>query len=268
MSLKKQHKYFWQVINCLVVLLISGPILALDNNSRKTPTSYESARWDPIHFQPLINQASNEQCLQCHMEIIQRKPNSFSSVGINKEASQAWYQGLTTYEGEQDSFHRRHLVTPMAKTLMNLQCNTCHQGNDPREEAPNNASLVNHGFSLRKMVNPEICLMCHGANPYDIMGLPGPWHEVKEIYQNDCLLCHAAIRTVRHQVNFLKPEAIEEAAKQNADVCYGCHGGRQWYRIAYPYPRHNWPGSGDVVPDWAKDRPSQSEARFLTHKKK
>ncbi len=26
--------------------------------------------------------------------------------------------------------------TPFAKKVMNLQCTFCHQGNDPREEAP------------------------------------------------------------------------------------------------------------------------------------
>jgi hypothetical protein len=66
----------------------------------------------------------------------------------------------------------------------------------------------------------------------------------------------------RHQVNFLKADAIEEAAKNDSDVCYGCHGGRQWYRIPFPYPRHAWSGMAKDVPDWAKDRPTESEPRF------
>ena len=32
--------------------------------------------------------------------------------------------------------------------------------------------------------------------------------------------------------------------------------------ISYPYPRHAWPGMPPEVPDWAKDRPTESEARF------
>ncbi len=83
------------------------------------------------------------------------------------------------------------------------------------------------------------------------------------MFQNNCLLCHANIRTTRHQVNFLKADAIEAAAAEDPDVCFGCHGGRQWYRIAYPYPRHSWDGMGDDIPDWAKDRPTESEPRFL-----
>ena len=35
--------------------------------------------------------------------------------------------------GEQETFHRRHLVTDYAREVMDLRCNTCHQGNDPRE---------------------------------------------------------------------------------------------------------------------------------------
>jgi hypothetical protein len=64
-------------------------------------------------------------------------------------------------------------------------------------------------------------------------------------------------------VNYLNAEAIEKAAAAGGDVCYGCHGGRPWYRIAYPYPRHSWPGMPSDAPDWAKDRPTESEVRFL-----
>ena len=85
---------------------------------------------------------------------------------------------------------------------------------------------------------------------------------VKEMFGNSCLTCHAAIRTNRHQVTYLKAQAIEEAGQKNADVCYGCHGGRSWYRIGYAYPRHSWEGMSPEVPDWAKNRPTESEARF------
>jgi hypothetical protein len=64
-------------------------------------------------------------------------------------------------------------------------------------------------------------------------------------------------------VNYLRADAIEAAGKQSSDVCYGCHGGRSWYRSSYPYPRHEWPGMDKEVPDWARDRPTSSEPRFL-----
>ncbi|MCW8963376.1 MAG: hypothetical protein OQL16_06220 [Gammaproteobacteria bacterium] len=145
---------------------------------------------------------------------------------------------------------------------MNMQCTTCHQGSDPREEAAIPPDINNSRFTLRKQVNPEICLMCHGDSPYQLMGLPSPWEESREMFQNNCLLCHVATRTTRHQVNYLNAEAIEEAGKKDSDVCFGCHGGRQWYRISYPYPRHAWKGMGEVIPDWAKNRPTESEPRF------
>lgn len=154
-----------------------------------------------------------------------------------------------------------------------MRCSTCHQGHDPRDEAQGTSATGpqanDTSFTLRKQVNPQTCVKCHGqAVPHEIKGLPGPWVEVKGSFQNNCLACHATIRTHRHQVNYLNAEAIEAAAKEGVptmtggDTCFGCHGGRPWYRIAYPYPRNPWPGMPAAVPDWAKDRPTQSEARF------
>ncbi|MCP4451575.1 MAG: hypothetical protein GY809_08955, partial [Planctomycetes bacterium] len=196
-----------------------------------------------------------------HQEILDRKVLEQSPAGVKVSEVLAWYQTLDTYEGEQETFHRRHLVTPLAEQLMDMKCNTCHQGHNPRQEAPIPPNSNNTDFTLRKSVNPDICLMCHGAHPNEIMGLPGPWPETRDAFQNNCVLCHVAIRKNRHQVNFLKAEAIEEAGATNGDLCYGCHGGRQWYRISYPYPRHTWDGMAKEVPEWAKDRPTESQDR-------
>ena len=124
-------------------------------------------------------------------------------------------------------------------------------------------------FTLRKTVNPtETCLRCHGSFPAEPMGLSGSWHENREALEtaetpNGCLSCHAeTFRTVRHRVNYLKAAEIEKLAKNSSDTCYGCHGGRQWYRISYPYPRHAWPGMPEEMPDWAEDRPTESDPRF------
>lgn len=234
------------------------------------------ASYSPLHFKPAIATATDAQCLACHKEVLEDKPRIASPAGVRAADSVAWYQLTSTYSGEQDGFHRRHLVTPMAKQLMKLSCNTCHQGHDPREEAQGGAAdttpQADTGFTLRKQVNPEAtCLKCHGQFPAkEIMGLPAPWKEAKDMFQNDCLGCHAAIRTSRHQVNYLNAENIEAAArdgaakKQGGDVCYGCHGGRAWYRIAYPYARNPWPGMPEVTPEWARLRPKHSELRFLT----
>lgn len=225
------------------------------------------ATYDPIHYQPAIASATDAQCLACHREVLEDKVREASPAGIKAANTKAWYQRVSTYTGEQDTFHRRHLTSPMAKELMNLQCTTCHQGNDPREEAPGSsataASQETRDFTLRKHVNVETtCLKCHGQMNTQVMGLPTPWPESKEMFGNSCLTCHSAIRTKRHQVTYLKQEAIEAAGQKNADVCYGCHGGRSWYRINYPYPRHAWEGMSPETPDWAKDRPTESEERF------
>ena len=234
------------------------------------------ATYSNLHFKPAIESATDAQCLACHKEVMDDKPRVASPAGLRAADSLAWYQQTSTYAGEQDSFHRRHLVPPMAKALMNLTCNTCHQGHDPREEAQGASATstpqTDAGFSLRKQVNPgTTCLKCHGQFPAkEIMGLPAPWKDARDMFQNDCLGCHAAIRTARHQVSYLNAEAIEAAAreatakKQGGDVCYGCHGGRAWYRIAYPYARNPWPGMPEVTPEWARLRPRHSELRFLT----
>lgn len=231
---------------------------------KQASTDYHKAMWDPIHFSPAIDSATNEQCLSCHQEIMERKVLPNAPAGVPGESTLAWYQTLGTYEGPQKTFHQRHLTTPYAKKVMDMKCTTCHQGSDPREEAPIPPDLQKTRFTLRKSVNPNICLMCHGSFPdYKRMGLPSHWNESAEMFQNNCLLCHAGIRTTRHQVNYLKPEAIEAAGKEDSDSCFGCHGGRQWYRISYPYPRHAWKGMAKEIPEWAKQRPTESEARFL-----
>ncbi|MGF1644955.1 MAG: hypothetical protein ACFCUJ_15060 [Thiotrichales bacterium] len=222
---------------------------------------YDAARWHPSHFKPDIDHTSDAQCLACHQEVLDTRVRAVTPAGVKTADTLAWYQTLDTYDGEQDTLHRRHLATPLAQQLMNLRCNTCHQGNDPREEASGSATDTQAGLVLRKQVNPDVCLMCHGKFNNEIMGIPGPWLEHAETF-GACTGCHAGIRTERHQVNFLNAAAIETAGAESSDVCYGCHGGRSWYRIAYPYPRHAWPGMAPDVPEWAKQRPTESQPRF------
>ena len=259
-----------------VVLLccVASMCFAAAGESLAAEPDYEKARWDPIHFKPAIDTASDDQCLACHQDILERRPLGQSPAGVEAAQSLAWYQTLDTYVGDQETFHRRHMVTPFAQQVMNLRCNFCHQGNDLREEAPGSSATAasvgsDAGFTLRKMVNPEqSCLLCHGNFPHEIMELGEPWHQVRadledEETPNGCLSCHGELfRTVRHQVNYLKADAIEEASKESSDTCYGCHGGRAWFRISYPYPRHAWPDMPEETPDWAKDRPTESDPRY------
>lgn len=261
---------------------VAAMLIALDipvRVMRETPDERAGkllrATYSPMHFRPAIESASDEQCLACHAEVLADTVRQVSPAGVRASQVRAWYQQTPVYSGEQETFHRRHLVTPLARQVMNLRCNTCHQGHDPREEAPGSSATAapqaDAGFALRKQVDPEsICLRCHGQAPAaEIMGLPGPWESVRDTFQNDCLLCHAAIRTVRHKVSYLNADAIERAAtdaratKTAADVCFGCHGGRAWYRVSYPYARNPWPGMSPEPPAWARGRMSQSEARFL-----
>ncbi len=240
--------------------------------------SYLQAQWDPIHFKPAIDQATNAQCLACHKEILSSKVRPKSPAGVVALDSVAWYQLVDTYKGLQETFHARHLTSKFARQVMDLKCNFCHQGHDPREEAPGSSATTGDGlgdFALRKMVNPsKSCLRCHGRFPHEVMdGVEEAWPKARvnfedEETKNGCLVCHDAeaggLRTNRHQVNYLKPKAIEKLAKTgSSDSCHGCHGGRAWYRNSYPYPRNAWPDMPEETPDWAKGRPTKSAARDL-----
>ena len=236
---------------------------------------YQRARYHPIHFKGNIESATNGECLVCHSEVLGTNVRDASPAGLKNDASIAWYQTLATYDGTQQTFHQRHMTTPYAQAVMKLDCNFCHKGNDPREEAPDMQPNINvfpasaeTNFTLRKMVNPsETCLLCHGAmpDPVNIMGLAGPWHEARVDLEtaetpNGCLTCHGELfRTNRHNVNYLNAATIEDLATESSDVCFGCHGGRSWYRISYPYPRHPWPGMDPAVPEWAANRPAESK---------
>lgn len=241
---------------------------------------YEAARHHPLHFAPAIAGASDEECLVCHQEIRDNGPRAVSPAGVKAADSLAWYQTLDTYQGDQQGFHWRHIESPFARQVMNLTCNFCHRGNDPREESPalepnqpvfSQVDAATAPFTARKMVNPSTtCLLCHGAmpDPTAIMGLPGAWPEARADLEsadapNGCLTCHGELfRTNRHRVTYLKAASIEAAAAQSSDTCYGCHGGRAWYRISHPYPRHPWPGMDPAVPDWAIDRPTESDPAY------
>ena len=228
---------------------------------------YQAAKYDPIHFKPAIEKATDQQCLACHAEVLEPSVRKTSQAGLESSNAKAWYQQISTYQGEQETFHRRHMVTAYAKQVMNLSCTTCHQGNDPRDRASGSSATAQPDLTLRKTVVPEAtCLKCHGQMNWPVMGLPGPWRQFREAFNNNCVMaCHSVQRTVRHQVTYLNAKGIEAlAVKPNGgDVCFGCHGGRAWYRVAYPFPRHPWPNMPTEVPDWAKNRPTQSEARFI-----
>ena len=247
-----------------LTFLIWGTLVFAASSDSK-PAGYEAARWNPIHFKPAIDKAEDKECLACHAEVLAPSMRKQSPAGVRADRSLAWYQTLDTYSGDQDTFHRRHLTSDFAKRVMNMRCNTCHQGHDPRPRAQapgSSASSQPGGYDTRKTVEARTCLMCHGKFDGEVMGL-GSWEQHRESMDNNCLLCHDTIRTTRHNVNFLKPKEIEVAGKESGDSCYGCHGGRSWYRIGFPFPRHAWPGMDKEVPEWAKNRPTQSDPRFL-----
>jgi hypothetical protein len=74
------------------------------------------ATYDPLHFKPAIDTATDAQCLACHREVLDDTVRETSPAGVRAATSKAWYQQLSTYQGAQETFHRRHLLTPMARS--------------------------------------------------------------------------------------------------------------------------------------------------------
>ncbi len=197
------------LLTLIVLVWGTGHAESADPNG----AGYDAARWDPIHFKPAILEATDEQCLDCHREVLESRIREASPAGLKADQALAWYQTLDTYQGDQETFHRRHLVSDYATQVMSLKCNTCHLGNDPREETAMSHAGGDPTLIQRKHVEPEVCLMCHGGFSYQIMAVPGPWAEYGAAFQDNCLLCHAIFRTNRHRVNYLKADAIEALAK-------------------------------------------------------
>lgn len=250
-----------QTIRLVLTLAFVSVLFSVTNSNagKANNKDYEQARWDPIHFKPAITKATDKQCLSCHQDILKRTTLEQSPAGVKTSETLAWYQTLGTYEGKQETFHQRHLTSPYAKKVMNLNCTTCHQGNDPRDETSGTSLTAQNDLTMRKMVDPYVCVMCHGQFDNKKMGIPGSWHESGKLFGDSCLTCHASIKTERHKkVTFLKADAIEKAGKQDSDVCFGCHGGRAWYNISFPYASHSWPG-------W-RDAPRGTKSRYTTAK--
>jgi nitrate/TMAO reductase-like tetraheme cytochrome c subunit len=237
------------MVTTVAVLTGAGPGIP---PARPVPaTDYLRARHNPLHFQPAALQAGDDQCLACHREVLDDR------VGAQAAA-------FPELGKDPETFHRRHLLAPRARQLMDLRCNTCHEGHDPRDEAPGtSATAAPPHLVLRKQVNPETtCLKCHGRLDWRAMGLEGPWPAVRGKHPAGCLECHDKTRTTRHRVSYLNAAAIEADGRKDVESCHTCHGGLAWYRIAYPYPRHPWPGMPAETPAWARDRPGASEPRF------
>ena len=108
----------------LLLLLVSGGRLVAAGSADNTPQTahdYQRARYSALHFKPAIASASNADCLACHAEVLKPSVRERSPAGVKAADAKAWYQQVSTYQGAQDTFHRRHLESDFARTTMSLQ---------------------------------------------------------------------------------------------------------------------------------------------------
>ena len=104
------------IISLLLAVLALSGVRAQSSPAAAQP-DYQRAVYDPIHFKPAIDQATNAQCLACHAEVLKPSVRAESPAGVKAASAKAWYQQTSVYSGEQDTFHRRHLETPLAKEI-------------------------------------------------------------------------------------------------------------------------------------------------------
>jgi hypothetical protein len=87
------------------------PDQAAAASGQKTP-DYQAARYDPIHFKPAIDKATDAQCLACHQEVLKPSVAKQSPAGVPSAEAKAWYQQTSTYQGEQDTLPSPTSPTP------------------------------------------------------------------------------------------------------------------------------------------------------------
>ncbi|MDH3602262.1 MAG: hypothetical protein OEU26_21830 [Candidatus Tectomicrobia bacterium] len=195
--------------------------------------AYERERLVEIHVNAAEKSVPDTVCLGCHQEIFEAEgaviPAIDPSIDLNK--LRPWYQEINTYQGSQLRFHERHLKTPLTTSIMAMSCVFCHENTEVRVTFPGEDS----GGSFRKQVNGETnCLRCHGQFP----AVHGKgWAALQEaVGGQTCLACHTeeGLR-IGHEVHYLQAEAIVAKGRDNAELCYGCHGYRSWYQKALNY---------------------------------
>lgn len=139
---------------------------------------------------------AESRCLECHAEV--KKEKTLSSDPSLKMV------------------HALHLGSP----LLRFRCAHCHRAVDLDEDS---------AAALRRQVSVEsVCLRCHGTFP---PAHGSSWQEMRaKNPQLACTTCHTG--NGRHDLPYLASQAIEGEGA-TSDRCYGCHGGRALYAVAF-----------------------------------
>lgn len=112
--------------------------------------------------------------------------------------------------------HTAHLTSPLLK----MTCVTCHESVDMEEGS---AAL------LRKQVNPELCVRCHGQFP--------DHGRITKARTTSCVLCHGT-QIANRQLNYavrmkeLGADAYVNMEAVNGDNCLTCHGDKAWFAVS------------------------------------
>lgn len=87
---------------------------------------------------------------------------------------------MSTYQGAQDTFHRRHLTTEYATKVMQMRCTTCHEGSPRATKPPTRPPTTRTvALTLQNGQPRDFLSQVPREDDHEIMGLPGPWNEVK-----------------------------------------------------------------------------------------
>ena len=83
-------------VSGLLVLVCFIWLPAWAGDQAAPPTDYNAAKWDPIHFKPAIDTATDADCLVCHQEVLKPSVSTQSPAGVTASEAMAWYQTLAT----------------------------------------------------------------------------------------------------------------------------------------------------------------------------
>jgi hypothetical protein len=219
---------------CATRLFLFGAALLVVGGTSvaEVDPEYERHRrlWERSHFPP-GEDSLDGRCLGCHADVLEQAPRRAMPAGALPEGLLPPYQRLATYDGGQASFHWRHRRSSYAQSVMRMRCQSCHRGRDPRLPEVHRHERE-FPVALRKRVHPNLCVNCHGRFPDHRAAFDGDWPAVRQRFDGNCLVCHEGDSARRHHNPLLDREAVEAQARDSGDVCYGCHGGRAWYRVS------------------------------------
>jgi hypothetical protein len=164
------------------------------------------ASYSPLHFKPAIESATDAQCLACHKEVLDDNPALASPAGLRAADSLAWYQQTEHLQRRAGQLPSPPSGDADGEAVDEPQLHHLPPGPGPARRSP---GLLGDGNAANRC---RIHAAQAGQSRDDLPQVPRPVSrqgdhgpagavagEAKDMFQNDCLGCHArsALRATR-----------------------------------------------------------------------